>query len=159
MSITSTAHLIFRRCQWRGVASPLIYQNSESRPPDPFALTRSYSLVLRVVLFLTPSTFSSAANPAIAGAAGASVLATAGPFFSVLTGVLIVVVLTYRVSLYFQSHVDKRPAGLTIVGLGPTRPKIAASIPSSVKAAAARPAATSGICLIAWRTSNPHRSG
>ena len=39
------------------------------------------------------------------------------------------------------------------------RPNKAASIPIKVKNAAARPAATSGICLQAWRTLKPHRSG
>jgi hypothetical protein len=39
------------------------------------------------------------------------------------------------------------------------RPNKAASIPIKVKNAAARPAATSGICLQAWRTLKPNRTG
>lgn len=48
---------------------------------------------------------------------------------------------------------------LTLVGAEPIKPKRARSIPRRVKTAAARPAATSGICLMAWAMSKVARSG
>lgn len=58
------------------------------------------------------------------------------------------------VSLVSRNETDERTTGLD----DPMRPKRAASIPIKVKNAAASPAATSGICLQAWRTLKPQRS-
>jgi hypothetical protein len=133
--------------------------SSLSLPALPRYASSAYSFVLLVARFLTaPSSFLS--SPARAtGASSFSVFACATVGAEALT----VVFLTCNASQQVPRKVldaesnsapsigdgDSIKLSLTMVGFEPIRPNSVARMPMKVSAAAARPAATSGICLTA----------
>jgi hypothetical protein len=122
--------------------------SSLSLPALPRYASSAYSFVLLVARFLTaPSSFLS--SPARAtGASSFSVFACATVGAEALT----VVFLTCNASQQVPRKVldaESIKLSLTMVGFEPIRPNSVARMPMKVSAAAARPAATSGICLTA----------